>query len=81
MVTTTSMTAVSVSTLSAQSMASVPDEIQVNTGTRSTSLLPKPTVKNDTQESSAATIRKPEVMISAAREPSAAGSWSCPSPS
>ena len=72
--TTTSMTAVSVSTLSAQSTASVPEEIQLNTGTRSTSPLPKPTVKKATQESSAATIRKPEVMISAAREPSAAGS-------
>ena len=38
-VTTTSITAVSVSMRSAQSTASVPDENQLNTGTRSTSPL------------------------------------------
>ena len=68
------MTTVSVSIRSAQSTASVPDEIQLNTGTRSASPSPKPTAKKATQDSSAATIRKPEVTISAARDPSAAGS-------
>jgi hypothetical protein len=80
-VTTTSITTVSVSMRNAQSTDSVPDENQLSTWTRSASLSPKPTVKNAIHERRAEMTRSPDVMTSAAREPAAAGSWSCPSAS
>ena len=73
MVTTTSITAVSASIRSAQSTLRSAEIIQVNSVTRSL-VWPKPTFQNTIQDSTQEIIRNDVVMISAAREPAAAGS-------
>jgi hypothetical protein len=67
------MTAVRLSMRSAQSTLKSAETIQVNSVTRS-SWWPKPTCANAIQDSTAAMNKNEVVMISAAREPSAAGS-------
>jgi hypothetical protein len=71
--TTTSMTAVSASIRSAQSTLRSAEIIQVNSVMRSL-VWPKPIFQKAIQESTAAIISSDVVMISAAREPAAAGS-------
>jgi hypothetical protein len=67
-VTTTSITAVSVSMRSDQEVSSSPDVIQRSTWTLCVSC-PKPTWKNTNQESAAQIIRNDVVMSSLGRSP------------
>ena len=68
MLTTTSITAVSVSMRSAQDTSSSPDVTQRSTGTRVVSP-PKPTCQNATHDSAAAMPTNSVVMISLGRAP------------
>src|ERR1700682_1670741 len=72
-VTTTSITAVSESTRSAQSALRSAKVMNENIGTR-TSWPPKPTSKKAYQDKTQVITSKVEVISSAAREPAAAGS-------
>ncbi len=71
--TTTSITAVSVSTRSDHATCRSPELIQGNSAIL-TSWCMKPTSTNATQDSAADTSNSPVVISSAAREPAAAGS-------
>jgi hypothetical protein len=73
-VTTTSITAVSVSTRSAQSTFKAPEVIQGKTSMR-TSWWPKPTCTKAIHDRIIEIIRNVVVMTSVRREPAAAGSW------
>ncbi len=73
MLTTTSITAVSVSTRSAQETCRSPELIHGNSAIRASWCM-KPTSTSATQDSAAETINRPVVISSAAREPAAAGS-------
>ena len=77
--TTTSITAVSVSTRSAHATCRSPELIQGNSAILTTSWCRKPTSTSATQDSAAETNRSPVVISSAARDPCAGGSetwWS-----
>src|SRR6185312_5049853 len=76
--TTTSITAVSVSMRSDQSILRSPETIQGNTGTRA-SCAPKPTCTKAIQDRIIAIIRQVVVISSDVREPAAAGAWPCSS--
>ena len=71
--TTTSITAVSVSTRSAHDTCRSPELIQGNSAIRASWCM-KPTSTSATQDSAADTNRSPVVISSAAREPCAGGS-------
>ena len=78
MVTTTSITAVSVSMRSAQSTLRLPEVMKLKTGMRA-SCSPKPTSKNAIQDSTQVNSSSEVVTISAARDPAAGGSVACSS--
>ncbi len=71
--TTTSITAVSVSTRSDHATCRSPDVIHGNSAIRASWCM-KPTSTNTNQDSAAPTSNSPVVISSAAREPAAAGS-------
>jgi hypothetical protein len=71
--TTTSITAVSVSTRSAHDTCRSPELIQGSSAIR-TSWCMKPTSTSVTQDSAAEIIKRPVVISSAARDPCAGGS-------
>ena len=73
MLTTTSMTAVSVSTRSDQATCRSPELIQGNSAIRASWCM-KPTSTSAIQDRPAETNSKPVVISSAAREPAAGGS-------